>query len=146
VSFDPSPPIAHLESAPRYERISDSGIGLVDDEGGRTVERGLGVLSWVAAVLYVGVGVLELLLANDPLRHRAVFVIVLCVLALLVVGGVRLIATRPWAGAGLASVGAVAGAVALFWTVAAIVLGIAIVILAVIVARRGSPRPRVQPA
>lgn len=110
------------------------------------MERGLRVLSWVAAALYVGVGVLELLLASDPLRHRAVFAAVLCVLALLVVGGVRLIASRPWVGAALASLGAIAGGVALFWTIAAILLGIAIVILSVLVARRGSARVRVQTA
>lgn len=110
------------------------------------MERGLRVLSWAAAVLYVGVGVLELLLADDPLRHRAVFAAVLCVLAILVVGGVRLIASRPWAGTAVASVAALAGSVALFWTIAAILLGIAIVILCVLVARRGPARPSVQPA
>ena len=110
------------------------------------MERALRVLSWVAAVLYVGVGVLELLLASDALRHRAVFATVLCVLALLVVGGVRLIPSRPWMGTAVASVGAIAGCFALFWTIAAILLGIAIVILSVLVARRASARPSVQPA
>jgi ABC-type tungstate transport system substrate-binding protein len=46
----------------------------------------------------------------------------------------------------MASVGAIAGGFALFWTIAAILLGIAIVILSVIVALRGSARPSVQPA
>lgn len=110
------------------------------------MNRGLRVVSWVAAVLYVGVGILELLLAEDPLRHRAVFATVLCVLAILVVAGVRLIATRPWIGAALASVRAIAGGLALFWTIAAILLGIAIVILSALVARRVSARPSVQPA
>jgi hypothetical protein len=89
---------------------------------------------------------LELVFADDPFRDRAIFATVLFVLALRVAGGVRLIASRPWVGAAMASVGAIAGGLALFWTIVAILLGIAIVILSVIVARRGSARPSVQPA
>jgi len=55
-----------------------------------------------------------------------------------------MIASRPWGGSALASVGAIAGGFALFWTIAAI--SIAIAILSVLVARRGSARPSVQPA
>jgi hypothetical protein len=107
--------------------------------------RWLRVLSWCAAVLYVGVGALELIFADGSLGHRVVFVAVLTGLAVLVVGGALLIPDRPWPGAAIASVGAIVGGLALFWTVAAIVLGIAIVVLSVLVARR-SGQPRVQTA
>ena len=109
------------------------------------MERWLRVLSWCAAVLYVGVGVLELILADGSLGHRVVFATVLTVIAVLVVSGVLLMSDRPWPGAAIASVGAVAGGLVLFWTVAAIALGIAIVVLSVLVARR-SGQPRVQTA
>jgi len=51
-------------------------------------------------------------------------------------------------GSALASVGAIAAGFALFWTIAAISISIsiAIAILSVLVARRGSARPSVQPA
>jgi len=77
-----------------------------------------------------------------------VFATVLCVLALLVVGGVRMIARPALGGSALASVGAIAAGFTLFWTIAAISISIAIAIaiLSVLVARRGSARPSVQPA
>ena len=70
------------------------------------------------------------------------FAVVLLVFAVLVVGGVALIAQRPWIGAAVASVGAIAAGFALFWTVAAIVLGLAIVVLSVMVARRSAATQR----
>src|SRR5262245_2286088 len=109
------------------------------------MERSLRVLSWLAGVLYVGVGVLELAFADGSLGHRAVFAAVLTGFAVLVVAGAQLIATRPWVGVAMASIGAVLGGFALFWTVAAIALAIAIVVLSVLVARR-SAEPSAQPA
>ena len=49
------------------------------------MERWLRVLSWCAAVLYAGVGALELILADGSLGHRVVFAAVLTGLAVLVV-------------------------------------------------------------
>ena len=102
------------------------------------MERWLRVVALVAAALYVVVGVGELIFADDSLGHRVLFAVVLLVFAVLVVGGVSLMAQRPWIGAAVASVGAIAAGFALFWTVAAIVLGLAIVVLSVMVARRSS--------
>ena len=102
------------------------------------MERWLRVVALVAAALYVVVGVGELIFADESLGRRILFAVVLLVFAVLVVGGVALIAQRPWIGAAVASVGAIAAGFALFWTVAAIVLGLAIVVLSVMVARRSA--------
>jgi hypothetical protein len=101
------------------------------------MERSLRALSLVAAVLYVGVGVLELVFADGSLGHRVLFATLLIGFAALVVGGVRLLGNRPWVGVAMASVGAVLGGFALFWTIAAIVLAVAIVVISVVLARRG---------
>jgi hypothetical protein len=104
------------------------------------MERGLRVAGWLAALLFVIVGVGELLLADGSLGHRVTFAVVLGGFAALVVVGVGLIDTRPWVGAAMASAGAVAGGFALFWTIAAVLLAIVIVVLSVITARRrGAP-------
>ena len=103
--------------------------------------RVLGILGWIAALLYVGIGVLELLLADSSLGHRAAFLVVLCGLALLVLVGIRTIPSRPWLGVPLASLGAILGGFALFWTGLAILLAIGIVVLSILSARRVSVAP-----
>lgn len=102
------------------------------------MNRGLRVVAWVAALLYVVVGLLELILADGSLAHRVTFAVVLGLFAALVLVGVRLIDDRPWVGAAVASVGAIAGGLALFWTIAAVLLAIAIVTLSMLTARRAS--------
>lgn len=107
--------------------------------------RGLRVVASVAALLYVVVGLVELIFADGSLGHRVTFAVVLGLFAVLVLVGVRLIDRRPWIGAAMASVGAIAGGLALFWTVAALLLAMAIVTLSVLAARRAS-EPGPQPA
>lgn len=102
------------------------------------MSRSLHVVAWVASLLYVLVGLGELILADGSLAHRVAFAAVLTLFAVLVLVGVRLIDDRPWIGAAMASVGAIAGGLALFWTVAALLLAIAIVTLSVLAARRAS--------
>jgi hypothetical protein len=102
------------------------------------LERRLRIVAWVAAALYIIVGFGELIFAGDSLGHRVVFAVVLLALAGLVVGGVALMARQPWIGAAAAAVGAIAAGLALFWTIAAILLAIAIVVLSVMVARRSA--------
>ena len=41
------------------------------------MNRGLRVVAWVAALLYVIVGLLELILADGSLAHRVTFAVVL---------------------------------------------------------------------
>jgi hypothetical protein len=102
------------------------------------MERWLRIVAWVAAALYIIVGFGELIFADDSLGHRVVFAVVLLAFAGLVVGGVALIGRRPWVGAAAASVGAIAAGFALFWTIAAILFAIAIVVLSVTLARRSA--------
>lgn len=106
---------------------------------------GLRVVAWVAALLYIVVGLLELILADGTLGHRVIFAVVLGLFAALVLVGVRLIDARPWVGAAMASAGAIAGGLALFWTVAALLLAVAIVTLSILAARRAAV-PGTQPA
>ena len=89
------------------------------------------VLGWLAAALYV----------LDPLLRRMLFLAALTGFAALVVIGIRTIERRPWPGAALVSVGAVLAGFSLFWTVLAILLAIAIVVLSVVCARRVSASP-----
>jgi hypothetical protein len=138
VSVMSIPPVCVLGASvhsrvPTLARVGKSAAG-----GEVVMERSLRVLSWLAVVLYVGVGTLELLFADGPLGHRVLFAAVLTGFAVLVLSGVRLIGSRPWIGVAVASVGAVLGGFALFWTVAAIALAVAIVVLSVLVARRSS--------
>ena len=104
--------------------------------------RALRVLGWVAAALYLLVGLVELVAAHDdPLTHRILFCLALALLAGLVMLGIRLMQRRPWPGLALASIAAVLGGFALFWTGLAIVLAVGIVVLGLIVARQLSQAP-----
>jgi len=58
----------------------------------------------------------------------------------LVLAGVALLRTRPWASVAAFVVGGLAGSLALFWSVIAPVLAIALVVLGVLNARRLSRR------
>ena len=94
----------------------------------------LRICGWLLAMLFAGIGVIEFL--DDS--GQAFFALVVVVLAAAVVGGIALIPRRPWPGAVLASLGAVIGAFMLFWSLVAIPLAIAVVVLAVVAARRES--------
>jgi hypothetical protein len=109
---------------------------------GLSAARILGILGWLAALLYVGVGVLELVLDDEEtIARRFAFFAVLCGLALLVMVGIRMLPRRPWPGVAVASVGAILGGFALFWTGLAILLAIGIVMLSILSARRVSVAP-----
>jgi hypothetical protein len=62
---------------------------------------------------------------------------------LLIVAGLRLFRRSPWAGAALISMGAVLGALVLFWTIVALVAALALIVVSVITARRMSGTPPV---
>jgi hypothetical protein len=53
------------------------------------MERGLRAAGWLAALVFIAVGVGELLLADGSLAHRMTFAVVLGVFAALVVVGRR---------------------------------------------------------
>lgn len=107
--------------------------------GGR---KALDICGWIAAALFVLVGVVELPLDDEStIGRRLPFGAALVGLAVLVVVGIRMFERRPWPGVALASLGAVLGGFALFWTGLAIALAIAIVVLSVVCARRLSTAP-----
>jgi len=102
--------------------------------GARTA---LQICGFATAGLYVLVATVELIL-DDEVRigRRLLFAAVLVGIAVLVLGGIRMLERRPWPGVALASLGAVIGGFALFRTGLAIALAIAIVALSAVCARR----------
>lgn len=109
---------------------------------GTGVRRALEISGFAAAGLYVLVGTAELIWDDQvSTGRRLLFAVVLAGIALLVLGGIRMLDRRPWAGVALASFGAVIGGFALFWTGLAIALAVAIVVLSVGCARRLSAAP-----
>jgi hypothetical protein len=98
--------------------------------------KGLRITGWILAVLLVGMGIAEATYASGTRAHQTLFFVALMLFAVLVVTGIRLIERRPWLGCVLASVGAVLGGLALFWTVLALLLAVAVVALSIRSARR----------
>lgn len=107
--------------------------------------RGLRIVGWLDAALFLLVGLAELVLADDPVGHRVLFAAVLTLFAALVVVGIGLIPARPWPGLVLAAVGAIPGGFALFWTGLAIVFAVLILVLGMVCALRAG-RAAPQPA
>ena len=106
--------------------------------------RILTVLGWITALGYVAIAIFEIFIDSDEaLSSRIGFPIFLVALAAALMVGVRLISDRPTLGAIVASISALVGAFELFWTLLAIVLGIAIVVFSVLVARRAAPADEV---
>jgi hypothetical protein len=101
------------------------------------------ILGSVVAVLYllsgVVIGVLIPSFWEDSATSDRVFWIVLslggCLLLAL---GLWVFQRSPWPGAVLISLGAILGAIPLFWTLVALLLAIALVVLSVTYARRAT--------
>jgi hypothetical protein len=55
------------------------------------------------------------------------------------IAGIRLISSHPTPGAIVASISALVGAFVLFWTLLAILLGVAIVVFSVLAVRESAP-------
>ena len=62
---------------------------------------------------------------------------------LLIFAGLRVFGRSPWGGAALVSLGAVAGALVLFWTIIVLAAALALIIVSVISARRMTGTPPV---
>jgi hypothetical protein len=103
--------------------------------------KSLRIVGWVTAALFVAIGIAEATYADGTRAHQTLFFVGLTLFAVLIVAGIKLLDRRPWLGAGLASLGAVLGGISLFWTVAALLLAIAIVALSIVCARRVSAQP-----
>lgn len=105
-----------------------------------TVEQSLVILGFFTAAAYVLVGLIAGLwpsMWDDSGATEQIFWIVFLVGGgLLILAGLRRSRRSPWLAAALISIGAVAGALPLFWTVLAILLAIALIVLSVVYARR----------
>ena len=107
----------------------------------RSLWRSLFILGALAGAAYVLAGILggAFWPSHWEEASRADQVLWLAFLAgggVLVLAGLRLLQRAPWTGAALVSLGAVAGAVPLFWTLAVPLVAIALVVLSIKYARR----------
>jgi hypothetical protein len=102
--------------------------------------RILTVLGWITALGYVAVATFEIFIDSDEeLSTRIGFPLFLVLLAVALIAGIRLISSRPTPGAIVASISALVGAFVLFWTLLAIMLGVAIVVFSVLAVRESAP-------
>jgi di/tricarboxylate transporter len=69
---------------------------------------------------------------------RVIWTVLLVGGGILLFLGLRMSRRSPWLGAALISIGAVVGALPIFWTLIAIVVAVVLVVLSVIYARRAS--------
>jgi hypothetical protein len=113
-----------------------------------TVEKVLVVLGAFVAAAYVIIGIIGGLWASHweeaSTSDRVIWTVLLVGGGILLFLGLRMSRRSPWLGAALISVGAVAGALPIFWTILALVLAIALVVLSIMHARRAagaSPAP-----
>jgi len=107
-----------------------------------TVEKILIVLGTFVAAAYVVIGIIGGLLASHweeaSTSDRVIWTVLLVGGGLLLFLGLRMSRRSPWLGALLISIGAVVGALPIFWTLIALVLAAALVVLSVIYARRAA--------
>jgi hypothetical protein len=105
-----------------------------------TLEKGLVVLGFFVAVAYLLVGVIGGLSISHwdeaSTSDQVLWVVLLVGGAILLFVGLRISRRSPWGGFALISVGALAGALPIFWTLIAVVLAIALVVLSFLYARR----------
>ena len=107
-----------------------------------TVEKVLVVLGAFVAAAYVIIGIIGGLLASHweeaSTSDRVIWSVLLVGGGILLFLGLRMSRRSPWLGAALISIGAVVGALPIFWTLIAIVVAVVLVVLSVIYARRAS--------
>jgi sulfite exporter TauE/SafE len=104
------------------------------------MQRALFGLGYFAAFAYLVVGIVGGLAGShwdeSSSGDRIFWVVFSIGGALLLLAGLRVIARSPWPGAALVSIGALAGALPIFWTGVALVVALALVALSVVYARR----------
>jgi hypothetical protein len=114
-----------------------------------TVEKILVVLGTFVAAAYVVIGLVGGLLPShweeaSGWSDRIIWFVLLVGGGIVLFLGLRWSRRSPWLGAALISIGAIVGALPIFWTLIAIVVAIALVVLSIIYARRAaaaSPAP-----
>jgi hypothetical protein len=97
-------------------------------------------LGWVAAIIYLGFGLVFGFLPSHwdeaSLTDQVLYIVFLVGGALLLVAGLRLFSRSPGVGAVLVSIGGLAGAAPLFWTLLLPLVAIALIVLSVRDVRR----------
>ena len=111
-----------------------------------TVEKGLVVLGFFTAVAYLLVGIIGGLSLSHwdeaSTSDQVLWAVLLVGGGILLLAGLRISRRSPWVGFALISVGALAGALPIFWTLIAVVVAVALVVLSFLYARRvASPAP-----
>lgn len=111
-----------------------------------TLEKALVVLGFFTAVAYLLVGIIGGLSLSHwdeaSTSDQIIWVVFLVGGAILLLAGLRISQRTPWGGFALISAGALAGALPIFWTLIAVVVAIALVVLSFLYARRmTSPAP-----
>jgi hypothetical protein len=111
-----------------------------------TLEKALVILGFFTAVAYLLVGLIGGLSLSHWTEASTGDLILWAALliggAILLFAGLRISRRSPWGGFALISAGALAGALPIFWTLIALLLAIALVVLSFLYARRvASPAP-----
>jgi di/tricarboxylate transporter len=97
-------------------------------------------LGWITAIVYIAVGLVVGLLPSHwketGAADQVLWVVFLAGGGLLLIAGLRSIERSPWLGAGLISLGGLAGVAALFWTIVVPLAAIALIVLSIMTASR----------
>lgn len=97
-------------------------------------------LGWVAAIIYLGFGLVFGFLPSHweeaSMTEQVLYIVFLVGGGLLLIAGLRLFSRSPMVGAVLVAIGGLAGAAPLFWTLLLPVVAIALIVLSVRDVRR----------
>ncbi len=106
------------------------------------VPRSLAALGYFAAAAYLIIGIVGGLWPShwegSNATDQVLWFVFLCGGAGLLFAGLRLLSRSPWGGAALVSLGAVLGALSIFWTFIVFIVAMALVVLSVRYARQAS--------
>jgi hypothetical protein len=107
-----------------------------------TVEKLLVVLGTLTGIAYLVIGVVGGLWSSHwedaSASDQIIWVALLLGGGVLLLAGIRISKRSPWPAAALISVGAILGALPIFWTLVALLVAITLVVLSVLYARRAT--------
>jgi hypothetical protein len=105
-----------------------------------TVEKLLVVLGTFTAIAYLVIGVVGGLWSSHwedaSASDEIIWIVLLLGGGVLLLAGIRISKRSPWPASALISLGAILGALPIFWTVVALLVAITLVVLSILYARR----------